>query len=104
MKTKEPVKATKPKASVMQTATHVKKETAPKVDALPQKKVETKQAPEEPEQMTSISEQVQKISDRAKQSDQFEYDDRDEAQAIFDKLPAGEFVIKEGNKTVIQKL
>ena len=102
---KAPVKSVKTKAATMTTAGNVKAKDAPKVDPLPQQPVETKatNGNGEPEHK-SVSEQAKQIKERAKQSDQFEYDDKDEAQAIYDKLPAGEFVIKEGNKTVIQKL
>lgn len=72
----------------------MKKET--KLKAVTEKKL--------PEDKLSASQTAKLISERAKQSDQFEYDDPGEAREIFDKLPEGEFVIKEGNKTVIQKL
>lgn len=81
-------KATSGKASTMTTTANVKHET----------NTETKQ------ETISVSEEAKRIEKRAKSADQFEYDDSDRAKAVFEKLPEGEFVIKEGDKTVIQKL
>ena len=87
------VKAQTKKAGVMTTASNVKTENAPTP--------EPEQVKAEP---LSPAETAKRIEQAAKQSDQYEFDDPDEAKAIFDKLPEGEFVIQQGNKTVIQKL
>lgn len=61
-------------------------------------------APRGEEETRSASEVAKQIKDKAKQSDQFEYEDADFAQEIFDKLPKGEFTLNKGNLSVIQKL
>ena len=101
----------KTKAPVMTKASSVKVKNEPKHEALPQKKAPVKQdvantqnGDGTPAEEINVKEHVKNITERAKQSDQFEYDDAATARQIFDKLPAGEFVIKEGNRTVIQKL
>jgi hypothetical protein len=78
----------KKSAGVMTTTGNVKTEKAPHV---------------EPEHI-SVNEEAKRIEKKAKSADSFEYDDHERAQQVFDKLPEGEFVIKEGDKTVIQKL
>lgn len=56
------------------------------------------------EKHESVNAVVKRITERAKPADQFEYDDADYAQSIFDKLPEAQYAIKHGEKTVIQKL
>lgn len=79
-------KANKP-AGVMTSTANVKSEPA--------------QA-EEPE--ISISQQAKNIQELAKPADQYEFDDEDRANAVYAKLNQNEFLFKEGEKYVIQRV
>lgn len=52
----------------------------------------------------SVAEQAKNIQERAKPADQFEFDDEDRAKAVFAKLNENEFIFKEGEKYVIQRV
>ncbi len=66
--------------------------------------VTTATEPAAAEPQLSVSQEAKNIADRAKSADAFEYDDKERAEAVFAKLPEGEFAIAYADKTVIQKL
>lgn len=95
----------KGKAGVMTTASNVKSESAPKAEPAPQQRQAVKEAEgKQQDPQESASTIAKRIKEKAKPADQFEYDDADFAQKIYDLLPEGEFVLKNGNMNVIQKL
>lgn len=101
---KTTTKAGKTKAPVMTTSGNVKTEHAPAVTPLKQNAAMTEKEEPKAEKKESPAAIAKKIEAEARQSDGFEFDTREEGQAVYDKLPAGQFSIKEGSKTVIQKL
>lgn len=52
----------------------------------------------------AAAEIAKKITDNAQSGDPFEFDSSDEAKEVFDNLPEGQFILQQGNRTVIQKL
>jgi len=96
------------KASTMTTAGNVKTEKAKEVGKdIPVQTVATpasKEPAEEEKEHISPAETAKRIKAVAKQSDQYEFEDGEEARDVFKRLPEGEFKLKEGNLFVIQKL
>lgn len=79
--------ATKKPAGVMTTTGNVKTENAAA-----------------PEPQESVAEQAKNIAAKAKSADQYEFDDEERARAVYAKLDANEFIFKEGEKYVIQRV